>query len=75
LSDPDIDVALRRLRTAGASLVAVSGHDSTPYTMGRFAAAFGPGFREVQVGEEIRVDGRSQRGVRASSDSGGGVAC
>jgi hypothetical protein len=48
-----------RLRTAGASLVAVSGHDSTPYTMRRFAAAFGPGFRQVQVGEEIRVDGRS----------------
>jgi hypothetical protein len=24
--------------------------------MGRFAAAFGPGFREIQVGEEIRVD-------------------
>jgi hypothetical protein len=41
------------------SLVAVSGHDSTPYTMRRFAAAFGPGFRQVQVGEEIRVDGRS----------------
>ena len=57
LSDPDIDAAVTRLRAAGASLVAVSGHDSTPYTMGRFAAAF-PGFREVQVGEEIRVDGR-----------------
>jgi hypothetical protein len=47
-----------RLRTAGASLVAVSGHDSTPYRMRRFAAAFGPGFRQVQVGEEIRVNGR-----------------
>jgi 7,8-dihydropterin-6-yl-methyl-4-(beta-D-ribofuranosyl)aminobenzene 5'-phosphate synthase len=58
LSDPDIDAAVTRLRAAGASLVAVSGHDSTPYTMGRFAAAFGAGFREVQVGEEIRVDGR-----------------
>jgi hypothetical protein len=48
-----------RLQAAGASLVAVSGHDSTPYTMRRFATAFGPGFREVQVGDEIRVDGRS----------------
>ena len=56
LSDPDVEAAVTRLRTAGASLVAVSGHDSTPYTMGRFGAAFGPGFREVQVGEEIRVD-------------------
>jgi 7,8-dihydropterin-6-yl-methyl-4-(beta-D-ribofuranosyl)aminobenzene 5'-phosphate synthase len=55
LSDPDIDAAVMRLRTAGASLVAVSGHDSTPYTMGRFAAAFGAGFREVQVGDQIRV--------------------
>jgi 7,8-dihydropterin-6-yl-methyl-4-(beta-D-ribofuranosyl)aminobenzene 5'-phosphate synthase len=58
LSDPDIDLAVTRLRTAGASLVAVSGHDSTPHTMRRFAAAFGPGFREVQVGDEIRVEAR-----------------
>jgi hypothetical protein len=40
------------------TLVAVSGHDSTPHTMRRFAAAFGAGFREVQVGEEIRVEDR-----------------
>jgi 7,8-dihydropterin-6-yl-methyl-4-(beta-D-ribofuranosyl)aminobenzene 5'-phosphate synthase len=59
LSDPDIDAAVTQLRAAGVSLVAVSGHDSTPYTMVRFAAAFGVGFREVQVGDEIRVQGRS----------------
>ena len=59
LSDPDVEAAVTRLRTAGASLVAVSGHDSTPYTMRRFPAAFGPRFREVQVGDEIQVDGRS----------------
>jgi hypothetical protein len=47
LSDRDIDQAVTRLRTAGASLLAVSGHDSTPYTMRRFPAAFGPGFRQV----------------------------
>jgi 7,8-dihydropterin-6-yl-methyl-4-(beta-D-ribofuranosyl)aminobenzene 5'-phosphate synthase len=58
LSDPDIDAAVTRLRAAGASLVAVSGHDSTPHTMRRFAAAFGTGFREVQVGDEIHVHGR-----------------
>jgi hypothetical protein len=50
---------VRRLQAAGTWLVAASGHDSTPYTMWRFATAFGPGFREVQVGDEIRVDGRS----------------
>jgi hypothetical protein len=59
LSNPDVEAAVTRLRTAGASLVAVSGHDSTPYTMRRFAAAFGPRFREAQVGDEIQVDGRS----------------
>lgn len=58
LSDPDIDLAVTRLRAAGASLVAVSGHDSTPHTMSRFAAAFGAGFREVKVGDEIRVEDR-----------------
>lgn len=50
---------MTRLRAAGASLVAVSGHDSTPHTMRRFAAAFGTGFREVKVGDEIHVHGRS----------------
>lgn len=55
LGDPDIDLAIDRLRSAGARLVAVSGHDSTPHTMRRFAAAFGTGFREVRVGEEIVV--------------------
>src|SRR5512133_909693 len=55
LSDPATAAAVARPRAPGASLVAVSGHDSTPYTMGRFAAAFGTGFREVQVGDEIRV--------------------
>jgi hypothetical protein len=59
LSDPDIGVAVARLRAAGVSLMAVSGHDSTPHTMGRFAAAFGGGFREVQAGDEIRVEDRS----------------
>ena len=58
LSDPDIDVAVTRLRAAGALLVAVSGHDSTPHTMRRFAATFGGGFREIQVGDEIHVQGR-----------------
>jgi len=58
LSDPDIDVAVARLQAAGVSLVAVSEHDSTPYTMRRFASAFRAGFREVQVGDEIRVQGR-----------------
>jgi hypothetical protein len=52
---PDIDAAVTRLRAAGASLVAVSGHHSTPNTMRRFAAAFDTGFREVQVGDEIHV--------------------
>jgi 7,8-dihydropterin-6-yl-methyl-4-(beta-D-ribofuranosyl)aminobenzene 5'-phosphate synthase len=58
LSDPDIEAAVTRLRAAGASLVAVSGHDSTPHTMRRFAAAFGTGFREVKVGDEIRIHSR-----------------
>lgn len=30
-----------------------------PLEVRPFAAAFGPGFREVQVGDEIRADGRS----------------
>ena len=84
LSDPDIDAAMSRLRAAGASLVAVSGHDSTPYTMGRFAAAFGAGFQGVRVGAEIRIqspsehdgpDGRAGTPCRRLGGSAPGSTC
>ena len=63
LSDPDVDLAVARLRTVGASPMAMTWHYSPPHTMRRFAAAFGAGFREVQVGDEIRVE--AARRIRA----------
>jgi 7,8-dihydropterin-6-yl-methyl-4-(beta-D-ribofuranosyl)aminobenzene 5'-phosphate synthase len=61
LGDGDIDAAVGALRGAGAELVALSPHDSTPYTVSRFAsdlAGSGTVVRPVRVGEPIVVAGR-----------------
>ena len=55
LGDADVAEAIGELQRRRPARVAVSGHDSTPSAMQRFADAFGPGFREVLVGEEIRI--------------------
>ncbi|MGZ4190098.1 MAG: MBL fold metallo-hydrolase [Actinomycetota bacterium] len=55
LGDADVEDAIRELRERGVVRVAVSGHDSTPAAMTRFADAFGEGFEEVVVGREIRI--------------------
>lgn len=61
LDDADIDAALGSLWSAGVLRVALSGHDSTPWTMRRFAEEL-PGagieFSSVRVGERIVVDAR-----------------
>jgi hypothetical protein len=36
-------------------VVAVSGHDSTPWTYRAFEQAFGDGYRTLRVGEELRI--------------------
>jgi 7,8-dihydropterin-6-yl-methyl-4-(beta-D-ribofuranosyl)aminobenzene 5'-phosphate synthase len=35
--------------------VALSGHDSTPWTMDAFGHAFGNRYRTLRVGEEIQI--------------------
>jgi 7,8-dihydropterin-6-yl-methyl-4-(beta-D-ribofuranosyl)aminobenzene 5'-phosphate synthase len=39
----------------GPRLVALSGHDSTPWTLDAFASRFGDRYRTLRVGEEVRV--------------------
>lgn len=61
LGEGDIDAAVGALRGAGAEVVALSPHDSTPYTLGRFTADLagsGTVVRPVRVGEPIVVAGR-----------------
>jgi 7,8-dihydropterin-6-yl-methyl-4-(beta-D-ribofuranosyl)aminobenzene 5'-phosphate synthase len=36
-------------------LVALSAHDSTPWTLDAFAATFGANYRTLRVGDEVEV--------------------
>jgi 7,8-dihydropterin-6-yl-methyl-4-(beta-D-ribofuranosyl)aminobenzene 5'-phosphate synthase len=39
----------------GPRLVALSGHDSTPWTYDQFAHRFGGAYRLLRVGEELHI--------------------
>jgi 7,8-dihydropterin-6-yl-methyl-4-(beta-D-ribofuranosyl)aminobenzene 5'-phosphate synthase len=55
LGDRDVDDAITELQRRHPTVVAVSGHDTTPAALRRFADALGPTFTEVRVGEEIGI--------------------
>jgi 7,8-dihydropterin-6-yl-methyl-4-(beta-D-ribofuranosyl)aminobenzene 5'-phosphate synthase len=55
ISEGDARAVIEQLRARGPRIVAVSGHDSTPWTFDAFAQAFGAGYRTMRVGEELRI--------------------
>lgn len=48
---------IQSIRERGPSLVALSGHDSSKWTLETFAQAFGDRYRTMRVGEEIVIAG------------------
>lgn len=55
ISEADAREVIDTIRQRGPELVAVSGHDSTQWTMDAFAQVFGSRFRPVRVGEELII--------------------
>lgn len=55
IGERDAEAVIRQLRTRGPRVVALSGHDSTPWTFEAFRAAFGAGYRTMRVGSELRI--------------------
>ena len=55
ISEADARRAIASILERGPELVALSGHDSTPWTMTAFGDAFGERFRPLRVGEEILI--------------------
>jgi 7,8-dihydropterin-6-yl-methyl-4-(beta-D-ribofuranosyl)aminobenzene 5'-phosphate synthase len=51
----DVAAAIDEISERGPRIVALSGHDSTPWTYDAFARAFGERYRTVRVGEELRI--------------------
>jgi 7,8-dihydropterin-6-yl-methyl-4-(beta-D-ribofuranosyl)aminobenzene 5'-phosphate synthase len=55
ISEADAREVIASIAERGPGLVALSGHDSTPWTMDAFGEAFGERFQPLRVGEEILI--------------------
>lgn len=53
INEDDARSVIQSIRERGPDLVALSGHDSTPWTLDAFGQAFGDRYRTLRVGEEI----------------------
>ena len=61
IGERDVASAIAEISARGPRLVALSSHDSSPWTYGAFTHAFGERYRTLQVGDELTV---SAAGVR-----------
>lgn len=56
IRERDAEHVLDEIDARGPSLVALSAHDSTPWTEEAFSRRFGGRYRTLRVGEELRID-------------------
>jgi 7,8-dihydropterin-6-yl-methyl-4-(beta-D-ribofuranosyl)aminobenzene 5'-phosphate synthase len=56
IDETDVAHVLDEIDARGPRLVALSAHDSTPWTYGEFGRRFGDRYRTLRVGEELRID-------------------
>jgi 7,8-dihydropterin-6-yl-methyl-4-(beta-D-ribofuranosyl)aminobenzene 5'-phosphate synthase len=55
IGERDVAHVIEELRARGPRVVAVSSHDSTPWTFDALGRAFGDGYRTMRAGEELRI--------------------
>ena len=55
IGERDAEHVLAEIEARGPRLVALSGHDSTPWTYDAFARRFGERYRTLRAGEELRI--------------------
>ena len=55
IDERDAAAVIEAIRARGPRVVALSGHDSTPWTFDAFGRAFGESYRTLRVGEELRI--------------------
>jgi 7,8-dihydropterin-6-yl-methyl-4-(beta-D-ribofuranosyl)aminobenzene 5'-phosphate synthase len=67
IGERDVEHVLDEIAARGPRLVALSSHDSTPWTYDAFAQRFGDRYRTLLVGEELRI---GTDGVRAVPPGG-----
>ena len=54
IGERDAHEVIEQIRARGPRVVALSGHDSTPWTFEAFRSAFGDGYSTMRVGTELR---------------------
>ncbi|HET9080807.1 MAG TPA: MBL fold metallo-hydrolase [Trebonia sp.] len=55
IGERDVAAAIQAVTSRGPRLVALSSHDSTPWTYGAFERAFGERYRTLRVGERLDI--------------------
>jgi 7,8-dihydropterin-6-yl-methyl-4-(beta-D-ribofuranosyl)aminobenzene 5'-phosphate synthase len=55
ISERDAEHVLAEIEARGPRIVALSGHDSSPWTCGTFKRRLGDRYRTLRVGEELRI--------------------
>ena len=55
IGERDVAEAIDAIGTHGPQIIALSGHDSTPWTYAAFEQAFGDRYRTLRVGEELLI--------------------
>jgi 7,8-dihydropterin-6-yl-methyl-4-(beta-D-ribofuranosyl)aminobenzene 5'-phosphate synthase len=55
IGERDVEHVLDEIDARGPRVVALSSHDSTPWTYGAFADRFGDRYRTLRAGEELRI--------------------
>jgi 7,8-dihydropterin-6-yl-methyl-4-(beta-D-ribofuranosyl)aminobenzene 5'-phosphate synthase len=55
VSERDAEHVLEEIEARGPRVIALSGHDSTPWTYDAFSRRFGDRYRTLRVGEELRI--------------------
>ncbi|MCZ2857482.1 MBL fold metallo-hydrolase [Blastococcus sp. VKM Ac-2987] len=55
IGERDAADVIEQIGARGPRVVALSGHDSTPWTFDAFRQAFGDGYRTMRVGSELRI--------------------
>lgn len=55
IGEQDVAETIDALRARGPRVIALSSHDSTPWTYGAFERAFGDAYRTLRVGEELLI--------------------
>jgi 7,8-dihydropterin-6-yl-methyl-4-(beta-D-ribofuranosyl)aminobenzene 5'-phosphate synthase len=61
ISEDDAAAAIKEITARGPHVVALSSHDSTPWTYDAFGRAFGDRYRTLHVGDELVISARGAR--------------